>query len=73
MSSRFAEFARIVQTECGIAEDRLLDALFMIRAHYSLAAIVECCMRLTMLCDAFPELMGGPAFADQQDRLEVLC
>ncbi|TAN03313.1 MAG: hypothetical protein EPN36_13180 [Rhodanobacteraceae bacterium] len=68
----FQVFASIVESRLEILDGELLDALFMIRAHYSLAAIVECCLRLTALRDAFPELAQEPAFSDQTERFEVV-
>lgn len=70
-NSRLAQLIDILEPQ-GISAEDLLAALFMIRAHWNLAAIVWCCRHLTDLMDAFPAISVEPAFGDQARRVEVL-
>lgn len=72
VNEHLAELARALEASQGIAFDDLLDALFMLRAHRSLAGIVSCCARLAALLDQFQEIEASPVFEDQDARLEVV-
>ena len=71
-NKNFDALAQIVQDRFGIDQAKLIDALFIIRAHYNLAGIVVVCQHLSDLIDTFPKLRAGTSFEDLDDRLSTL-
>lgn len=72
MNGQLTDLAKLLGDRFGTSERCLVDALFAIRAHYNLAAIILCCRHLVELLDRFPEFERGPAFDDQPKRVDVL-
>lgn len=68
----FDELAKIVQERFGIDQDNLIDALFIIRAHYNLAGIVVVCQHLNELIETYPNLRNDVFIKDLDDRLRTL-
>lgn len=71
MNNRLAQLIGMLEPH-GFSAEEVQSALFMIRAHWNLAAIVWCCRHLMDLVDTFPEIGAAPAFPDQARRMEVL-
>jgi|GEM_PF-616387 integrase len=71
-NKNFDALAQIVQDRFGIDQAKLIDALFIIRAHYNLAGIIVVCQHLSDLIDTFPKLRAGTSFEDLDDRLSTL-
>lgn len=71
-NKHFDKLAELVQERFGIDQEQLIDALFIIRAHYNLAGIVLVCRRLNDLTETHLELKNGTSFEDLNDRLSTL-
>ncbi len=68
MNIYFKQLHRMDKPEYPIEEQKLLRALFLLRAHYSLAGIVVICQRtFTLIGDN--EL---PKFRDELNTLEII-
>lgn len=68
----FDELLGLLQERCCVDADGLLRALFAIRAHHSLEAIIPLCARVDTIVRTFPEFSAEPAFGDQTDRLRLI-
>lgn len=68
----FQLLAAALERATGIDGQSLLDALFLLRAPWSLQAIVPCCRHLLRLGRQLPEVLDPPISDDQNRQLEVV-
>ncbi|WP_152551665.1 tyrosine-type recombinase/integrase [Polycyclovorans algicola] len=72
MNPHLERLNQLLAGRFGASEEDVLDVLFMLRAHWNLAAIVLCCRRLVELIDAYPAIEMEPAFSDQGRRIDLI-
>lgn len=68
----FNQLLSVLSEQFGISEKELLEALFIIRAHYNLAAIVLVCRHIVEILNVYHHAVNDQVFENIENNLEVL-
>lgn len=68
----FDQLLGALSEQFGISEKELLEALFIIRAHYNLAAIVLVCQHIVKILNEYHDAVNDQVFDNIEHHLEVL-
>ena len=71
MNKYLEELNKFVIQNTDIQENQLIDALFILRAHYDLAGIVIICQRINELIE-ISDLYQGSEFSSELETLRVI-
>lgn len=68
----FNQLLSVLSEQFGISKKELLEALFIIRAHYNLAAIVLVCRHIVEILNVYHHAVNDQVFDNIENHLEVL-